>query len=299
MLGRVAACAAVLFVWPICTRTSDGDGALPLAEIVMVANQAQTIADGRHDAEAEKQPQLPQESAALAAPGALVRAAEPSAPIAFHNASAVETEPFGLDAEPVMDGEILAKWDGVESQIEEENQVLARCGDGNSWCPWAARRFLSIVNDGQARNGRARVGVINRGINLSIVPTTDLVQWGVADHWSTPLETFTTQRGDCEDYAIAKYVALRAAGVPQQDVRLIVVREDAERENHAVVAVRLAGEWLILDNRWLALVRDREMSRATPLYELDGNGVRRFVDPAPLAKLQQARSGSAEWRSGS
>jgi len=46
-------------------------------------------------------------------------------------------------------------------------------------------------------------------------------------------------------------------------------------------------------------VRDREMSRATPLYELDGNGVRRFVDPAPLAKLQQARSGSAEWRSGS
>jgi len=124
MLGRVAACAAVLFVWPICTRTSDGDGALALAEIVMVANQAQTIADGRHDAEAEKQPQLPQESAALAAPGALVRAAEPSAPIAFHNASAVETEPFGLDAEPLMDGEILAKWYGVESQIEEENQVL-------------------------------------------------------------------------------------------------------------------------------------------------------------------------------
>jgi hypothetical protein len=82
-------------------------------------------------------------------------------------------------------------------------------------------------------------------------------------------------------------------------VRLIVVREDAERENHAVVAVRLAGEWLILDNRWLALVRDREMSRATPLYELDGNGVRRFVDPAPLARLLQARSGSAEWRSGS
>ena len=42
---------------------------------------------------------------------------------------------------------------------------------------------------------------------------SDLAQWGVIDRWSAPLETFTTGRGDCEDYAIAKYVALTAAGV--------------------------------------------------------------------------------------
>jgi hypothetical protein len=57
--------------------------------------------------------------------------------------------------------------------------------------------------------------------------------------------------------------------------------------------VRIEGDWIILDNRWLALVRDREMRRATPLFELDENGVRRFVDPAVLTKLQAARSGSS------
>ena len=53
----------------------------------------------------------------------------------------------------------------------------------------------------------ARTAALNRAINLAIIPTSDLVQWGVVDRWSAPLETFTTHRGDCEDYAIAKYVA--------------------------------------------------------------------------------------------
>ncbi len=125
---------------------------------------------------------------------------------------------------------------------------------------------------------------------MSIIPTSDFAQWGVADRWSPPLETFTTLRGDCEDYAIAKYVALRAAGLARQEIRLVVVRNDAGKQHHAVVAVRLDGDWVILDNRWLALVHDHEMWRATPLFELDENGVRRFVTPA--AKIRQASSRS-------
>ena len=119
-----------------------------------------------------------------------------------------------------------------------------------------------------------------------------MAQWGVADRWSAPLETFTTRRGDCEDYAIAKYVALRAAGVAEEDVKLVVVRDTAAEENHAMVAVRLDGGWIILDNRSLALVRDNEMSWATPLLVLDDNGVRQFVAPGSIAKLQEIAPGS-------
>jgi len=111
------------------------------------------------------------------------------------------------------------------------------------------------------------------------------VQWGVADRWSAPLETFTTRRGDCEDYAIAKYVALRTAGVAPQDIKLVVVRSTDISENHAVVAVRLDGAWVILDNRSLALVPDREMWRATPVFEIDENGVRQFLTPTANATL--------------
>lgn len=271
MLGRIAACAAVVLVWPICTQASDGDGPLLLPEIVVAIDQQGAGAD--QDAATEQQALLSKN--ASAATTFVIRS---------------QAEPFGLDAEPVRTGAIFAKWGGVEAQIKAENRIFARCRAGGSWCPWAARRFLTIVDDGRTRSGRARIGIINREINFSIVPTSDFAQWGVADRWSSPLETFTTRHGDCEDYAIAKFVALRAAGIPQQDVRLVVVHNTAAGEQHAVVAVRLDGDWVILDNRWLALVRDREMWRATPLFELDDSGVRRFLDRTPATRVVKSVS---------
>jgi predicted transglutaminase-like cysteine proteinase len=119
-----------------------------------------------------------------------------------------------------------------------------------------------------------------------------MAQWGVADRWSAPLETFTTRRGDCEDYAIAKYVALKAAGVAEEDVKLVVVRDPAAGENHAMAAVRLDDAWIILDNRSLALVRDSEKLWVTPLLVLDDNGVRQFAAPGSIAKLQEIAPGS-------
>jgi predicted transglutaminase-like cysteine proteinase len=132
-------------------------------------------------------------------------------------------------------------------------------------------------------SGRARIGVINRAINLAIRPASDLAQWGVPDRWSAPLDTFTTGRGDCEDYAIAKYVALTEAGFDAGDVRLVIVRNTAAGEDHAIVAVRLNGDWIMLDNRWLTLVDDVDMPQAIPLFVLDRGGVRQFAPAAMTA----------------
>jgi predicted transglutaminase-like cysteine proteinase len=193
-------------------------------------------------------------------------------------------EPFGLAAIPVDDGEVLTKWRGVESGIRADNEILARCGDSNEHCPAAAQSFLAIVAQGRALSGRARIGVINRAINLAIQPMSDLAQWGVPDRWSAPLETFGTGRGDCEDYAIAKYVALTAAGVAVPNVKLVIVRNTTADEDHAVVAVRLDGNWIMLDNRWLTLVEADAMPDVIPLFVLDRDGVRRFAPPMLTAR---------------
>ena len=88
-------------------------------------------------------------------------------------------------------------------------------------------------------------------------------------------------------------MALRAAGLAPEDVRLVVVRNTDGQENHAVVAVRLDNIWMILDNRWLALVPDRKLWRAIPLFEIDEHGVCQFVlAPALIAKLQQLPAAS-------
>jgi len=200
--------------------------------------------------------------------------------------------PFGLATAPIDFGGIVTKWTGVEARIHADNDIIARCRDNEQSCPRAGRIFLDIVAQGRARDGLARIGVINRAVNMAIEPMSDMAQWGVPDRWSPPLETFTTGRGDCEDYAIAKYVALTAAGVPAQDVKLVVVRNTAANEDHAVVAVRNDGDWIILDNRWLTLLKDADMPEAIPLYVLDDGGVREFESPALTAARRMAAPAS-------
>jgi predicted transglutaminase-like cysteine proteinase len=57
---------------------------------------------------------------------------------------------------------------------------------------------------------------------FAITPTSDEAPWGVADHWSPPFEILQTHRGDCEDYAIVKYVALLQAGLSHDDVKIVI-----------------------------------------------------------------------------
>ena len=85
-----------------------------------------------------------------------------------------------------------------------------------------------------------------------------------------------------EDYAIAKYAALIAAGFAEDDVRLVIVRDTAIGEDHAIVAARLDGNWIVLDNRRLAMVADAEMQHVVPLFVLDHDGVKQFT-PALVA----------------
>src|SRR6266566_5400035 len=153
---------------------------------------------------------------------------------------------------------------------------VARCREQEA-CPVVAQKMLDIVAEGAGRSGRACVGLINRAVDLAITPTSDEVQWGVADHWSPPFETLQTHHGDCEDYAIVKFVALLQAGLSHDDVKIVILRNLLPKEDHAVVAARVDGQWLILDNRHLALLRDTEMAGSIPRFVLDKDGTRRFV----------------------
>jgi predicted transglutaminase-like cysteine proteinase len=95
-----------------------------------------------------------------------------------------------------------------------------------------------------------------------------------------PLELGTrnsAERGDCEDYAIVKYLALLDTGMSEADLKIVLLRSIFPNEDHAVVAARADGEWLILDNRTLTLVRDSNLSRTVPVFVLDQVGVWRFV----------------------
>jgi predicted transglutaminase-like cysteine proteinase len=181
-----------------------------------------------------------------------------------------------MDTEPVFGGDILEKWSRAKAEIARELETVVRCR-ANKPCPTAAQRLMDLSAEGAGRSGRARVGLINRAVDQAISPISDEAQWGVPDHWSAPFETLRSGRGDCEDYAIVKYLALLDAGIPENDVKIVVLKNVFPIEDHAVLAARVDGDWLILDNRTLTLVRDRDLTRAVPEFVLDQGGVRRFV----------------------
>src|SRR6201985_826337 len=158
-------------------------------------------------------------------------------------------EPFHLWTSRMSWGGLVAKLQGVASRLDDERVQLALCdGDREHCASDAALQLLAIVDIGRQREGRARLGEINRAINLAIRPMSDLAQYGQIDVWSSPLVTFAHAAGDCEDYAIAKYVALRLAGVAADDLRLVVLHDTIRGEDHAVAAAPLDGHWLMLDN---------------------------------------------------
>ena len=123
-------------------------------------------------------------------------------------------EPFGLAVSSLPSGGLHDKWIGVQRRLDDEMVQLALCeGDRDGCVSPAALKFLDIVDSARLREGRARLGEINRAINLAIRPISDLAQHGQIDVWTSPLATLVRGGGDCEDYAIAKFIALRRAGI--------------------------------------------------------------------------------------
>jgi predicted transglutaminase-like cysteine proteinase len=155
----------------------------------------------------------------------------------------------------------------------QEEKVLERCRADAAGCPSYAAQFLRLINVVKSKSGRARLDEANRGVNAAIRYVTDFMQYGEVDRWSAPLATFATGKGDCEDYAIAKFVALRHAGFPGDDLRVVFVRDRAIGQDHAVLAARIDGRWWILDNRGSGLIEASRMPGFTVLFAIDYRGV--------------------------
>lgn len=195
------------------------------------------------------------------------------------------SEPFSLFAFRAPEGILWQKWRGIEAAFEVELETLARCRDDEEQCTPAARRFIALVDAAKERGGRDRLDAINRAVNEAIRYRSDAQQFGEADRWLAPLASFASGFGDCEDYVIAKYFALREAGFPLVDLRLVLVRDRKARDDHAVLAARDDGGWLILDNRHHALDHDSALRHLTPLFAINHDGVKLvaapYVKPVP------------------
>jgi predicted transglutaminase-like cysteine proteinase len=201
------------------------------------------------------------------------------------SAQADSSEPFGLATVAAPQSRLSAIWQALQAEMKAEQPVIARCRAAPLDCrSLPALQFIAIVDQGEDFKGIARIGHINRAVNFAIRAADDS-EPGMRDAWTSPFAALAAGAGDCKQYAVLKYAALQAAGIAAHDLRIVIVAQRARQETHAVVAVRRAGQWLILDNRALALVDSGALLRFyAPLTILDERGVRQFVREPQVAR---------------
>ncbi|MGQ9426327.1 transglutaminase-like cysteine peptidase [Gilvimarinus sp. F26214L] len=111
--------------------------------------------------------------------------------------------------------------------------------------------FRRQMEQAQALSELEKVVRTNDFVN-TIAYRADEDHWEQEDYWATPMETLTTEGGDCEDFAIAKYFTLRDIGIDPERLRLTYVWhwQGAEKEAHMVLTYlpEQGGEPLVLDN---------------------------------------------------
>lgn len=202
----------------------------------------------------------------------------------------VSDEPFGLFTFRAPEGLLWVKWRAVEQSLRSEAEAIERCKADDEACSVAARRFVGIAGAASVADPYARIKSVNRNVNQAIRYVSDFEQHGVADRWSSPLTTLAAGKGDCEDYAILKYVALRAAGVATEDLKLVLVRDTAVRQDHAVLMVRVDQRWLVLDNRSATLFETADVRHFMPLFAIDERGVNLFAAPYAARPMHESES---------
>lgn len=108
---------------------------------------------------------------------------------------------------------------------------------------WASQRLGAGV-----RSDEELVQAVNAYANHAIRYAEDRELWGKADYWANAKTTFRLGKGDCEDIAIAKLQMLAALGIKREDMVLTLAKDLVRRADHAVLIVRLNGNFVMLDN---------------------------------------------------
>jgi predicted transglutaminase-like cysteine proteinase len=139
--------------------------------------------------------------------------------------------------------------------------------------PSTAPVIQQFQNDLQTLNGlslRDMTIRVNTMMNAKRY-ITDNRNWGTSDYWATPVE-FLQRGGDCEDFAIAKYTALRALGVPEERLRVAIVHDTLKNIPHAVLVVYTDQGTLVLDNQMDNVIDGDRMGRYRPIYSINRSG---------------------------
>jgi predicted transglutaminase-like cysteine proteinase len=162
---------------------------------------------------------------------------------------------------------LFPKWSGALSRYFGEQKLVDAPCTSSMFNACHLKDWKSFLQSIRGKDKLSQVRAVNTYMNRRRY-LTDPRNYGVKDYWATPGQFFK-RNGDCEDYAIAKFMSLRALGFTNKDMRIVVLQDLNLRIGHAILVVHLNGQALVLDNQVRSVVRAESIRHYRPIYSIN------------------------------
>lgn len=163
-----------------------------------------------------------------------------------------------------------------QADIAEKYRQLAQ-KIGLKYGDRAERRIIAwrrTIDESQGSSVIEQLKAVNNFFNM-LEFVDDDIHWGKKDYWATPIEFLATGGGDCEDFTIAKYFALRELGVPDAKLRLVYVKALSLNQHHMVLAYyhKPTSVPVILDNLDKVIKPAIQRKDLLPIYSFNAQNL--------------------------
>lgn len=171
---------------------------------------------------------------------------------------------------------IAADWQRVRTAHDQDAVFAGKLG---YMPPHVRDHWRNIIKQMPGMPPDKKLRVINAFFNR-MPSRSDEDNYGKEEYWALPQE-FLQRGGDCEDFAIAKYMALRHFGWSAEKLWIVLVESKAEKKGHAVLVALLDKRIFVLDNLsrppHLLIPEEQYAAGYTPLYAFNEHGVWKFT----------------------
>lgn len=182
----------------------------------------------------------------------------------------------------------LPQWTHILAQYEKNKGTYALCRDNPGACPseriavW--QQFIGAVKD---QPDFRQIAYVNHWVNRMPYRQDDLV-YGDNDHWAS-VEEFLAYAGDCEDFAIMKYMTLREMGFPASRMHITMVYDVYSGTDHAFLVVQTdGGVEYVMDNRESGTDPALFAARYKPHFAFNEKSLRTYNSPVMARTIRKS-----------
>lgn len=179
------------------------------------------------------------------------------------DAARFEPDIFGTKTLHSISLKMFPKWRGAMERFQKE---LGSCADASC----NKKSWQSLIESLKGADLKTQIKKINSAMNKHRY-IIDPINWNLPDYWATPFQ-FLRKNGDCEDYAISKFMALKELGVSSDLMRIVVLNDLNLGLAHAILVVTVDGIPMVLDNQINSVVPASSIHHYQPVYAVNDKG---------------------------